>query len=476
MSKMLLMLALTTLGVGGCLVASPFWGVAVYYLFAVLRPQSLWAWEYMIPDVAWSFYVALAAMITTVIWRLGILLTPHRQTGPRLPKLNAGHATMFLFAVWITVTYYTAYSQSVAAKFYDEYQKIFIMYFVAALVITSVRQLWTIYLIVTVTLCYIAWEINDMYFFQGGYMYVYKQGYAGLDSNGAALMLSMGVPLALFAWDGIRHWIRWAFLAFIPLIIHAVLTSYSRGAMLSLIVSAPIYFIRARHKKELSIIFLGIGLMIPILAGKEIQERFFSIEKSEEDASAQSRLTTWGIAWQMALERPIFGYGVRNSTLFTHAYGADIEGRAIHSQYLQIAADSGLIGMLAYLLMLAALMRCLHRVRHRQNQHLGVADALLGVGGFFFLRRWARPNNAGRDDPEMERAYTIANGIEGAMLVFCLGGVFLSLETFELPYILCLMGVQLWAVLRLAETAPAMIPSPAPAPAFASLARPRLSA
>ena len=342
--------------------------------------------------------------------------------------------------------------QAAAAKFYDEYQKIFIMFFVSALVITNIRQLWALYLIVTGTLCYIAWEINDMYFFQGGYMYVYKQGYAGLDNNGAALMLSMGVPLALFAWDGIQHRIRWVFLACIPLLVHAVLTSYSRGAMLALIVSIPIYFIRARHKKELSVVFLGIALMIPVLAGKEIQERFFTIDNSEEDGSAQSRLTTWGIGWRMALERPIFGYGVRNSNLFTQAYGADMEGRAIHSQYLQIAADSGLVGLGAYLLVIGAFLLCLHRVRRRQQGHLGVANSLLGFAGFFLLKHWARPANAGRNDPDMQRAYTIACGIEGAMLVFCFGSIFLSLENFELPYILFLMSAQLWAVIQLDES------------------------
>ena len=68
------MIGLTALGVGGCLAASPFWGIAVYYLFAVLRPQSLWAYESFIPDIPWSFYVALAAMLTAAIWRFGAFI------------------------------------------------------------------------------------------------------------------------------------------------------------------------------------------------------------------------------------------------------------------------------------------------------------------------------------------------------------------------------------------------------------------
>ena len=102
-------------------------------------------------------------------------------------------------------------------------------------------------------------------------MYIYKLGYGGLDNNGAALMLAMGVPLCYFAWEGIRRWFRWAFLAMIPLILHAVLMSYSRGAMVSLIASVPFYLLRARCKVQLVLILAGIAVLIPVLAGKEIR-------------------------------------------------------------------------------------------------------------------------------------------------------------------------------------------------------------
>lgn len=451
MLKTLLMLALTALGIGGCLAVSPFWGVAVYYLFAVLRPQFLWA--YSLPDVAWSYYVAVAAMLTTFIWRFGVVLAPQRSRGFRAPAFNVGHTAIMFFAFWVTVTYYNAISRRAAQFYYEEYMKNFIMFFVAALVVTSVRQLWILYLIITCSLCWIAYDVNDIYFFHGGYLLIYHRGYAGLDNNGAGLMLAMGAPMALFAWDGIRHWIRWAFLLCIPLIVHGVLTSYSRGAMLSLIVSIPIYFIRARHKKQLALILLGIGLLIPVLAGKEIQDRFFSIEKSEQDDSAQSRLTTWGIGWQMAQERPVFGFGIRNSNLYTRQYGADMEGRTIHSQYLQIAADSGLVGLASYSLVIVAFLICLRRVRYRMQGHRGIVQSLISFGALIFLRRWRHHENPGRSDTEIDHAYTIANGIEGAMLIFCFGSLFLSLETFELPYLFFLMAAQLWAVVKLSDSA-----------------------
>lgn len=447
------MIVLTAIGVGGSIAISPFYGVAIYYLFAVLRPQFLWEWA--LPEIPWSFYVALSAMFGTFIWRMGVMLAPKRHLSFDPPAFNVAHWAMLFFAFWITVTYLTAFSVERATPFYDEYLKIFIMFFIAALVVMTIREVWTLYLIITIALAYIAWEINSIFFFQGGYMFVYKRGYAGLDNNGAALMLAMGVPMCLYAWDGIRHQSRWLFLAAIPLLLHAVLTSYSRGAMLALILSLPLYLIRCKNKKQLLAILGIIALMIPFLAGKEIQERFFSIDKHDQDESAKSRLTTWSIAWQMACERPIFGFGVRNSNMFTQAYGADMAGRTIHSQYLQIAADSGLVGLAAYLFVIGSFMYCLRRIRSQMKGHRGLTAFVLAFFAFLFLRRYTRPPAEGRDDEEMQRVYTIANGLEGALIVFCFGGIFLSLENFELPYLLFLMGAQLWAIVRMAEAVPA---------------------
>jgi probable O-glycosylation ligase (exosortase A-associated) len=408
------MIPATLLGVVGSFVVHPWLGVAVYDLFAVLRPQFIWEWSLPL-GIAWSWYVAISVILATLAWKINLL----HFDGKQKIQFNGGHFGMIFFAIWITLTYFTAQHPEVAEPYFVEYSKIFIMFIVSAYVLTQIKQLWHIYLLITSTLSYICYEINFEYFFHGHYTYIYHRGYGGLDNNGAALMLAMGVPLCIYAWDGIRGWSRWAFVAFIPVIIHAVLTSYSRGAMLSLLLSVPIYLWRCKHRMQLFSLLVGVTLILPFFAGKEIRERFFSIEQHEIDDSANSRRTSWTIAWRMAQERPIFGYGIRNSNLYTFVYGADKEGRTIHWQYLQIAADSGLIGLAAY---------------------------LFALGGFFFCTfrvvRQSKPHH----DVNSERAYAIACGAEGAMIVFCIGGVFLSLEHFELPYIMMLLGAQTWAL------------------------------
>jgi probable O-glycosylation ligase (exosortase A-associated) len=258
--------------------------------------------------------------------------------------------------------------------------------------------------------------MNDLYLRNNGYLYMYRRGYCGLDNNGAGLMLAMGVPMCFYAWEGMSSRFRWLFLAMIPPIMHGVFMSYSRGAMISMIPGALLWLFRSKHKVKVAFLLAGLIAIIPLLAGKEIQARFESTADYDTDASANSRLTTWKIAWQMATENPIFGLGIRNSNLFTYDYGADMPGRAIHSQYLQTAADSGLVALGLYLIALFAVWRSACRVMKATKR---------------------------RTDVEGRRAHAIAAGVEGSMAVFCFGATFLSMETFETPYIMMLIAAQL---------------------------------
>ena len=62
-----LMLVLLAVGTIGSVLRGPFYGIACYYLFAVLRPQYMWEWALKL-DIGWSFYVAVAAMFGAIVW------------------------------------------------------------------------------------------------------------------------------------------------------------------------------------------------------------------------------------------------------------------------------------------------------------------------------------------------------------------------------------------------------------------------
>ncbi|HTU91486.1 MAG TPA: O-antigen ligase family protein [Gemmataceae bacterium] len=414
------MIVMTLAGTVGVYLVNPFWGVAVYYLFAVLRPQYMWEWS-LPKDVSWSFYVAVATIGAALASAFGVRFGPAAEAseGHSAPRLSLAHYAVLLFGLWIGVTYVTAQSQNAAYMWLIEYIKIFIMFAVAAVLTRTVRQVWSLFLLTALALAYISYEVNYLYFVSN-YLGIYKNGYGGLDNNGAALMLAMGVPLCWFIYEAMTTWWRWVFVALIPVIIHAVLMTYSRGAMVSLLGLGPLLVVRSRQRVRLGIAGTILAVsVVPILAGSEIRARFLTLENTEVDDSANSRRESWKAALKIAVNYPVFGVGIRNANLFSHQYGADMEGRTIHSNYLQIAADNGFPGLALFLTALAACWFSLRRVR-----------------------RFA----ARRNDLEGRRIYSIACGVECSMLVFCIGSVFLSLEVVELPYLLLFLAAQLAVV------------------------------
>src|SRR5580700_9688273 len=106
--KQMIFLALASfLGIAGSFTISPLWGIAVYYMYAVLRPQFIWEWVdgmgIMLKDVQWSFAVASATLVATVLWRIGLLypIGALREPWYGNPRFTRNHYLFLGFVIWI---------------------------------------------------------------------------------------------------------------------------------------------------------------------------------------------------------------------------------------------------------------------------------------------------------------------------------------------------------------------------------------
>jgi probable O-glycosylation ligase (exosortase A-associated) len=423
MKQLILMILLTAFGALGALFHGPFWGLSIYYLFAVLRPQFLWKWT-LPTDIQWSFYVAVPTIAATVLHGLGYYHDPDEPTTQK--RFGAGHLALLGFVLWLLCSYLLALNPTRATLVVIEYSKIFTMMAVSAFIVRQVWQVSVLLFLATLSLIYIAYEVNFLYLVNN-YLGIYLNGYGGLDNNGAGLMLAMAVPVCVFVWESHRKLWRWFFAAMVPVLLHAVLMTYSRGAMVALLVTSPLIFLRSRRKKLMTVGFVALAFIIPILAGPEIRKRFFSVEQYEEDKSAQSRFSSWSAGFAIAQDYPVFGVGPRNSPMVIKRYGADMSGRVIHSQYLQLAADMGFVGL---------------------GWYLGIL-----VCAWFSLRSVRQMTRSDLSD-EGRRAYGLACALESSLAVFCVGAIFLSLEVFELPYLLMMLALQLPLALRASRAIP----------------------
>ena len=422
MKQFLFLLTLTALG-SSAAIAAPFWGVMLYYGLATLRPQYLWQWALAgTPDVRWSLTAAFVALVATVL---------HLPTLLGNVKFNKVIILVAIYAMLMLMSMLTAFNTRVAGYWAEEYGKVFLMMFLATLVIQRLWQVQAAAMTIFLCLGYIAYEVNYLYFMNGGRLDIYHRGYGGLDNNGAGMLLALGIPFAYWAFTAKGDsWVKTrrvvAMIAGAALL-HSVMMTYSRGAMLAAAVG--LVWLAMHHRPRLQAGGLAVAVMIGIsvMAGPEIRERFQSTGNYQQDGSAQLRFDSWAAAWDMAWTAPLLGKGIRNSNYYSQNYGADRAGRTIHNQYLQVAADSGIPAAGCYVGMLVIGGIGLSRARR----------ACLAK---------AREIEQGDYEPDpsvvtrIHSAGTLMLALQTSLLMFALSGMFLSVELVELPWLLIAMS------------------------------------
>lgn len=422
MKQITLLSLMTVLGAVGAM-QTPFWGVLLYYTLSVLRPQHLWDWA-LDGSIRWSF---LAAMITLISFWLHLSRLVTRSA------FNGMVTLILLYALLVMFSTITAFNPQIAQGWAIEYAKIMVIAVIASMVIEHFWQVKLLALMVLLMLGYIAWEINFLYFFQGGRLNIFHYGYGGLDNNGAGLLLAMGIPFAYcFALSPVKGWRRWGTVAAAGLglvMIHAVMMTYSRGAMLAASVGIIWVLVHHRPRWQAAGATIGLVVVLTVMAGPQIRERLLSTTNFKTDASAQSRLVSWSAAWQIAWENPVLGKGIRNSNQYTHNFGADYQGRTIHNQYLQIAADTGIPAAALYLLMLG------FGLWNYRKARMMCRDAIDSAPDDEAIRR-------------IQHASRICLAAQASLVIFIFDGMFLSLEMFEPPWLLLVMAGVLPRVMK----------------------------
>jgi O-antigen ligase len=157
----------------------------------------------------------------------------------------------------------------------------------------------------------------------------------------------------------------------------ALILTLSRSAWLGTALAAIIVIAGSRRTIPrprvvvAAIVLVGLGL-----AGLTVGRGFPLEQKIEARAVSVFDVNAWGprpAIWRDSVKliasRPILGYGPDNFGLVYPRFQADYLGQQpvdkAHAESLQVAATQGLIGLAAYLLVLAAFVRAFWRGRQR---------------------------------------------------------------------------------------------------------------
>jgi putative inorganic carbon (hco3(-)) transporter len=179
------------------------------------------------------------------------------------------------------------------------------------------------------------------------------------DNNALGLALVMTLPLINYLREtSQKAWIRLCLLGGMVLTILGIIGTYSRGALSAMAIMAVFY--AARSRAGLIPLLLGgmVVLALPSLVPATWFERMSTINSYDEDSSFAGRVAAWRTSFNVAEER-VTGGGFSSINLADvvhnyHSVGSLEHGLAAHSIYFQVLGDHGFIGLILFLILLAA--------------------------------------------------------------------------------------------------------------------------
>lgn len=405
---------------GGAAVAlfNPYVGLLIYVCFALIRPNALWGWA---AGMGGNYSVTIGVALG-IGWLLNGLGS-WRFHGARAVVL-----AMFGFWAWLPVATVGAEDQVYSWEHVLELSKIFLACTVALTLIDSTRRLRQLAWVIVLAQGYLAYEFNVQYYERG--IIESEFYFGGLDNNGIAITMVTSTGLAFFLGLHESTWWRKALaLGLAALMAHVVLFSMSRGGMLALVVTGAMSFLLLPKRPGHYVAFLLAVVLVLRLAGNQVREEFFTsfAEREQQDASAKGRMDLWKACGEAMLENPITGLGPRCWPLAAHRYGFP-EGKAAHTTWLQVGAETGIPGFVALLAFYLILMARLWPLTRERRP---VPDP------------WLRP---------------LARMVIAALTGFMVSAQFVSCEGVELPYFIAMIGA---GALKLSAQPPEAIGMPA---------------
>ncbi len=311
----------------GCIGAAiwrPWLGVLALAVFSYMNPHS-YTWTFMRTIPAYQII-----FITCVI---SFFTTQDRQPLPKDWRIP-----MF-FTLWIYffLTTLNAKVPEFAWPKLVEVSKIYAPFLLTLLLINTREKLYYLIITIAASIGILATKGGVWALGTGFAHRVYgPEGTQFYENNAFAIAVLMNVPLlVLWLRETKDKRIHYALMVAVPFSLLAAISSWSRGALLTLGVLMLTLLWHSR-RKYLVLPLLAAGTMY-MLANlpEEWFARMHTIETYEQDASAMARLRAWSDGFDWALSHPFGGSGFEGWRYVTISDW--------HSSYIEIMAEHGFI-------------------------------------------------------------------------------------------------------------------------------------
>jgi len=158
------------------------------------------------------------------------------------------------------------------------------------------------------------------------------------------------------------------------LVLGCLVRTESIGAWLGLLVGLGVLAVLAPRMRKPLVVY-GLGFLLVGGFWSQVESR--GIERS--GIGMHDRVFMWQAAWHMITARPLLGHGLNTfmANYLTYWVGGEQQPRYAHNCFLQVAAETGVLGLAAFTGLLGAMglawWRALKVLRETKDHHLLVS-------------------------------------------------------------------------------------------------------
>lgn len=347
---------------GGALaaLADPFFALLVYLLDYYAHPPIRW-WGKGLPDLRWSLLAAGILLVTFLLKR-----------GNPFSRSTLRHAqTKWLLAFLLVSLLVTglAVSPERSIQCVGDLAKLVLLFFLISGTVRTKAQFR--FFVLAMILGSLLWGVNT-YFdpsMEAGRLRKVGGPDSFNDNSAAAHLLTVLPFLGITLLSG--TWLeRGLSLLAAPLVLKTLILCNSRGATVALGVAALAGIVLAGPRFRLKVavlLIVGSGIALSF-ADRSFVDRQVTLMRYGEDGSAMGRIDAWKGAIRLMGDYPL-GAGGEGFNLLSPIYIPEVvaehggEERSVHSTFLAVGADWGVLGLSCFLGFLVASFLTLHRIR-----------------------------------------------------------------------------------------------------------------
>jgi O-antigen ligase len=207
-------------------------------------------------------------------------------------------------------------------------------------------------------------------------------------------ILSLGVVapylvMVLSFMMGVAYHVRWGrkewfLIGLVALLsIAALILTYTRSMWIVMLLVVIIFVVLQKSWwPAIAAAVLIAGLGVGLATSSMIQGRMHALTDLHRDSSLVERYEIWGASLRMVQDHPVFGVGAKCFMAHSERYRVPNGQRQAHNQWMNVAAENGLVGVVCFLAWMVYYASFLFRLRRSLSNKLSRALWLSAIGSF----------------------------------------------------------------------------------------------